>query len=270
MGALKKPVELSYDELNALTLRLFRELEVAHESMETMYNRVSDRLKELKERAKDEKFYTPEDRKVAQKAAYELQGLFDRYNEFPDKTYKLRRFVEKMKNDFREGAAEQWVRLEKFLTLTNLDNIHRDVVTGDHISSAFSGWDNPDSLEDSLFNEERLYEALGKDDARTILAMFRRFFEIRTMRRRIEHDDDEYTPKIDPKEVMFRFAESELFQKMEHLLDWSRTHLKKTLVDKEAKGFDKHTEPQHKNLQRQLEELCERLKRVAPKRKETS
>lgn len=32
--------------------------------------------------------------------------------------------------------------------------------------------------EENVFNENRLYEALGKDDARTVLSIWRRFKEI--------------------------------------------------------------------------------------------
>ena len=265
MGALKKPKELSYDELNALTLRLFRELEVAHEAMETMHRAVGDKLKDIENRSKEEKFWSDDDRKMYKRFASELRMLFDRYNQFPDKLHKLRDFVAKAKGDFRETASLQWVRLEKFLSITNMDHIWQDLVTGERIDH-LDNWIDADKQEEHVFNETRLYEALGKDDARMVLAFWRRFHEVLILRRKIDHEDDDTTPKIDPKEVMFRFQESELFQKMEHLLDWSKSHLPKTLPNPEAKGFDKHTEPQHKNLQRQLDELFERLKRSRGKK----
>ena len=64
MGALKKPKELSYDELNALTVRLFRELEVAHEAMEAMQRAVGEKLKDIEGRSKEEKFGSENDRKM--------------------------------------------------------------------------------------------------------------------------------------------------------------------------------------------------------------
>lgn len=256
MGALKKPKELTYDELNALTLRLFRELEVAEEAMSDMYRHVQDGLREADETIKSERL-DESLKKQAKERSYALRNLFNRYNNLPEKLYKMREVVGALKKDFRERAAEQWVRVEKFLTLTSADHIHRDVVTGEHISSAFQGWDNPDQQEETLFNEERLYEALGKDDARTILAMWRRFHELRTMRRRIDFEDDKNGPGIEPGEVMFLFRESELFRKMEHLLSFSKSLLPKLLVDE--KKADKHTEPQYRNLQRQLGDLFERL-----------
>lgn len=264
MGALKRPKELSYDELNALTLRLFRELEVAHEAMETMHRAVGEKLKDIKGRSEEEKFWSDDDRKMYKRFAAELRGLYDRYNDFPDKLSKLRSFIAKAKGDFRETAALQWVRLEKFLSITNMDNVYRDIVTGDRIEH-LDNWLDADKQEEHVFNETRLYEALGKDDARMVLAFWRRFHEVLLLRRKIDHEDDGLVGNIDPKEVIFRFQESELFQKMHHLLDWSRSHLPKTLVNKEAKGYDKHTDPQHKNLQRQLDELFERLKRVSAK-----
>ena len=263
MGALKTK-ELSYDELNALTLRLFRELEVAHESMETMYARVRDQLKEMKERSKDEKMSNAEDRKAYARAAYALQGLFDRYNDFPTKNRMLHTFMTKAKANFRDTAAQQWVRLEKFLSITNMDNVYRDLVTDERIEH-LDVWLDADKQEEHVFNETRLYDALGKDDARMVLAFWRRFHEVLILRRKIDHEDDETTPQIDPKEVIFRFQESELFQKMENLLSFSKNLLPKLIVN--PKEADKHTEPQHKNLQRQLGEFFERLKFHKPKEK---
>lgn len=267
MGTVKEPKTLTPDELYAMNLRMFRELEVAADAMRKMYDSVGNKLREVEER-KNEKFWNEDDRKMYKRFASELRGLFDSYNEFPDKMHKLEQFVYETKVGFRDRAAEQWKRVEKFLSMTNPDNLYRDVVTHDAIHSAFTGWDNPDAQEASLFNETRLYDALGKDDARTVLALWSRFQELRVMRRRIDHEDDKYTPQIDPSEVMFRFAESKLFQKMEDLLIWTKSHLPKTVVNPEK--ADKHAEAQHKNLQRQVEELCARLKRVAPKKKEAA
>jgi hypothetical protein len=229
--------------------------------METMHRAVGEKLKDIENRSKEEKFWSENDRKMYKRFAAELRGLYDRYNDYPDKLYKLRAFVAKAKGDFRETAALQWTRLEKFLSITNMDNIHRDIVTGDRIEH-LDNWLDADKQEEHVFNETRLYEALGKDDARMVLAFWRRFHEVLILRRKIDHEDDGLVGNIDPKEVIFRFQESELFQKMHHLLDWSKSHLPKTLPNPEAKGFDKHTEPQHKNLQRQLDELFERFKPV--------
>jgi hypothetical protein len=227
-----------------------------------MYRHVQDGLREANETIKSETIKDEEMKKRAGERSYALRNLFNRYNNLPEKLYRLREVVGGLKNDFRSRAAEQWVRVEKFLTLTSADNIHRDVVTGEHISSAFSGWDNPDHEEQTLFNEERLYEALGKDDARTILAMWRRFHELRTLRKRIDFEDDKNAPGVAPGEVMFLFRESELFKRMEHLLSFSKSLLPKLLVDE--KKADKHTAPQYKNLQRQLGELFERLSGKEP------
>jgi len=256
MGALKKPKELSYDELNALTVRLFRELEVAHEAMETMQRAVGEKLKDIEGRSKEDKFWSENDRKMYKRFASELRGLYDRYNDYPDKLHKLRDFVAKAKGDFRETASLQWMRMEKFLSITNVDNIHRDLVTGERIDH-LDNWLDADKQEEFVFNETRLYEALGKDDARMVLAFWRRFHEVLLLRRKIDHEDDTNTPKIDPKEVIFRFQESELFQKMEHLLSFSWDLLPKLIVNPEK--ADKHTEPQYKNLQRHLGDFFERL-----------
>jgi hypothetical protein len=48
----------------------------------------------------------------------------------------------------------------------------------------------PGAEDDDLFNEERLYEALGKDDARTVLALYKRFQEIRLACRGSLGDDE--------------------------------------------------------------------------------
>lgn len=265
MGTLNKPKELTYDELNALTLRLFRELEVAHEAMEAMSSAVSEKLKDIDSRSKEDKFWSDDDRKMYKRFASELRGLYSRYNDYPDKLRKLREFVAKTKGDFRETAALQWVRLEKFLSITNVDNIYRDLVTGDRIDH-LDNWLDADKQEEFVFNETRLYEALGKDDARMVLAFWRRFHELLLLRRKIDHEDDTNTPKIDPKEVIFRFQESEMFQKMEHLLSFSHGLLPKLMVNPEK--ADKHTEPQYKNLQRSLNEFFERFgKEGRPKKK---
>lgn len=260
MGALKKPKELSYDELNALALRLFRELEAAHEAMETMHRAVGDKLMDISNRSEKEKFWSENDRKMYRRFAMELRNLYGKYNDFPKKLQMLRTFMTQVKKDFRETAAEQWVRLEKFLSVTNMDGVYKDLVTGDRIEH-LDNWIDADKQEEYVFNETRLYEALGKDDARMVLALWRRFHEVLMLRRRIDHEDDESTSKIDPKEVMFRFRESELFGKMFHLLNFSKSLLPKLKADE--KKADKHTEPQYKNLQRQLGDLFDTLKRSA-------
>lgn len=260
---LKKSKELTYEELSALNLRLVRELEVAHEAMETMYERVRDRLRELKE-SKYKGFDDAEKGRFAARQ-YELQQLFDQYNEFPKKVEMLRTFVRKVKTDYRETAQQQWIRLEKFLSLTNMDHIYRDLVTGDRIDH-LDQWLDADKQEEHVFNETRLYDALGKDDARMVLALWRRFHEVLKLRQRIDHEDDEGTPKIDPKEVMFRFRESELFGKMIHLLSWSKNILPKLVVNE--KKADKRTEPQYQNLQKRLADLFDSLKQSGPLPKE--
>lgn len=260
---LKKPKEMSYDEVNALALRLFRELEVAEESMSDMYRAVQDAI-HTEESTATSPHMDEATKKQARDRSFVLRNLFSRYNNMPKKLSKLRDVLSDLKSDFRERASVQWLRVEQFLSLTNLDSLHRDPVTGSHVNSTFSGWENVDSQEETLFNENRLYDALGKDDARTVLALWRRFHEMRVMRKRIDFEDDASTPGVAPSEVMFLFHESELFQKMEHLLDFSKNLLPKLLVNPEK--ADKHTEPQLKNIQRQLGELFDRLKHVKPKK----
>jgi hypothetical protein len=260
---LKKPKEMSYDEVNALALRLFRELEVAEESMSDMYRTVQDAI-HTEERTIKSPHMDETSKKQARERSFVLRNLFTRYNNLPTKLSRLRDVLSDLKGDFRERAASQWLRVEHFLSLTNLDSLHRDPVTGSHVNSTFSGWENADSQEENIFNETRLYDALGKDDARTVLALWRRFHEMRVMRKRIDFEDDT-SSAIEPREVMFLFRESELFQKMEDMLDFSKSILPKLMVNPEK--ADKHTEPQLKNIQRQLGDLFERLKRVKGKGK---
>lgn len=264
---LKASKELTYEELSALNLRLVRELEVAHEAMETMYDRVKDRLHQMKAERKFERKSgsDPEEQRRYAAREYEIQSLFDSYNEFPKKVEMLHTFVRKVKANYRETAQQQWIRLEKFLSITNMDHIYRDLVTGDRIDH-LDQWLDADKQEEHVFNEERLYEALGKDDARMVLAFWRRFHEVLMLRRKIDHEDDGGTPKIDPKEVMFRFRETELFGKMIHLLSWSKSILPKLVVNE--KKADKHTEPQYQNLQKRLDDLFDTLKRSGPLPKE--
>lgn len=257
---LKASKELTYEELAALNLRLMRELEVAHEAMTTMYDRVQDRLRAMKEERKY-RGSSPEEKERWAAREYEIQNLFDSYNEFPKKVQMLHTFIRKAKSDYRETAKQQWVRLEKFLSITNMDHIYRDLVTGDRIEH-LDQWLDADKQEEHVFNETRLYEALGKDDARMVLALWRRFHEVLKLRQRIDHEDDESTPKIDPKDVMFRFRESELFGKMIHLLSWSKNILPKLVVNE--KKADKHTEPQYQNLQKRLADLFDSLQRSGP------
>lgn len=251
---LRAPSELTRDEMFSMLLRMQRELAVAEDCMSEMLREIRSAQEDAQRTANS---LGAEDGKKYATAAYYLRQLGGRFNNLPKKLERMRVLNQDLAKDFVSRAEDQWRRVQKFLSLTNLDGIYRDIVTGQEVHSLFRGWEDADVQEADLFNEERLYEALGKDDARTILALHRRFHELRTLRQQIDYEDDAQTPKIDPKDAMYRFRESTLFQKMRDLLSISAHVISKLQPD--PKKADKHTAPQQKNLLRRLTDTLEDL-----------
>ena len=159
----------------------------------------------------------------------------------------VRRVRERVEAEFQRFAAKEWQALVEFIETVDT-----------------KAWDNPEKHEEYIFNEGRLYDALGKDDARSVLCVWGAYQRIRKARERLAlTKEPEAATKTE--ETIYKFSDTDLFYQMIHLLMWSRDLADKSELTEKWKQ-DKHAPKQFENLKKRTDELLEQFKHAIEKR----
>lgn len=209
-GSLVAPDDLTKDQLYALCLSLLTDLGTAGEALRRVDDAFEDRMRTA-QRTLDEKDANrvgEDERKRAKSELMNLRYIRGEVNKWCGEHgvrglgWRLKDLAERKGKDLRHLAAKEWQRLQDFLE-----------VTGKELE-----WSDPDSTEDHLMNESRLYEALGKDDARTVLGVWRRFLDCMAARAKVGYVN---RPEGETVELLSRFGGTHLFGRMLRLIDFA-------------------------------------------------
>lgn len=187
-----KPKTATKDQLNALVISLLAELRRGA--------RVVDRVPTGIRSAEEILAHVDSEveREAGAKAIKRIRFYLDgRYN--PSRVQnRMTQVAQAVTKDLRGLAATEWQAIMDLLD----------------VSSRMDTWLDADSQQERLFNEGRLYEALGKDDARTVLALWGLFHEVRAARDRIGWTGAPRAKGKAPETLTFQFRGSDLYTRM--------------------------------------------------------